>query len=510
MKKKLIHLWLNISHSGIQQQMDELAKNRIILTNRLAMIIGLFFLPVIIFDAKVVLKLSVVTYIFEVIILSAYFLVPLINRIGFTEFSKFFVLIVLLTGVSVLGGMASDLTPANIAANRLVVFTLISFPFLLFESRQRSAIFWSVLLVVITFFLIEPIFRELSLNLPIDKKVKGLNNNYFTPIFCIAVLISILMASKRLDVGTVLKLLKEARKQNEVLQLQQEQLQEFNENLEHLVDQRTNELQTKTMELEQAYNQITDSVYYAKRIQHAVLSDPQEIISNFKDAFIFFKPKDIVSGDFYWFAEVKDANNSRSLILAAVDCTGHGVPGAFMTIMANDFLNEIVNTQKVTMPDRILYELDQKLIDTLRKQSPEEEVNDGLDIAIITLDIEKNQLYFAGAKNPLYWVQNGEIKQIAGSKFPIGGSTQYSYKFFELKKINIQTGDSFYLASDGFQDQFGGEKGKKYLKSRFRELLHKLSGQPMATQATTLEETLVQWQGIEQQTDDILVIGLKV
>jgi len=508
MKQRFIGFWRLISHQGVTDTMGDLEKNRVILTNRLGTIIGVLFLPVIIFDAEVVLKLSATTYILEVLILSACFLVPVINGLGWTEFSKFFMLIVLLTAVSVLGGMASDLTPANIAANRLVVFTLISFPFLLFENRQRTAIAGSVLLVVVTFFLIDPIFHELSLNLPIDKKMKGLNNNYFTPMFCMAVLIFILMGSKQLDVGTVLNLLKEARTKNNVLQQQQVQLKEFNENLENLVDERTSELQTKTVELEQAYNQITDSVYYAKRIQQAVLTDPPDLIRNFQEAFVFFKPKDIVSGDFYWFAETSDPN--KQLILAVADCTGHGVPGAFMTIMANDFLNEIVNSQKITTPDRILYELDQKLIDTLRKQSPSSDVHDGLDITIVRLDTTNKRICFAGAKNPLYYVRQGEIKQLPGSKFPIGGSTQYSYKFFELQELTVEPGDVFYLASDGFQDQFGGDLGKKFLKSRFRDLLQDISHLPLSAQEQQLNATLEQWQGLESQTDDILVVGFRV
>ena len=197
-------------------------------------------------------------------------------------------------------------------------------------------------------------------------------------------------------------------------------------------------------------------------------------------------------------------------MLAVADCTGHGVPGAFMTIMANDFLNEIINSQKITAPDRILYELDQKLIDTLRKQSPDSEVNDGLDIAIVMIDEAKQRICFAGAKNPLYYVRDGEINQLPGSKFPIGGSTQYTYKFFELHNLTFQPGDVFYLTSDGFQDQFGGDLGKKFFKSRFRELLLSISPLPMQQQEQKLNKTLEQWQGLEAQTDDILVVGFKV
>ena len=295
MKQRLIRFWANISNNGVTENMDDLAKNRIILTNRLVTVIGILYLPVIIFDAEVVLKTSVITYLLEVVFMVGCFAVLFINRLGYTELSKLMVLILALTWVVVLGGMASDLTPANIAANKLLTFTLISFPFLLFESRQRFAILGSVLLVVIAFFLIDEVYPLLSLNLPLDENMKGLNNRFILPLFCIAVLIVILMSSKQLDVGTVLNLLKDARSKNVVLQEQKVQLKEFNENLENLVDERTSELQTKTLELEHAYNQITDSVYYAKRIQQAVLTDPPDLIQNFKEAFVFFKPKDVSS-----------------------------------------------------------------------------------------------------------------------------------------------------------------------------------------------------------------------
>jgi serine phosphatase RsbU (regulator of sigma subunit) len=298
--------------------------------------------------------------------------------------------------------------------------------------------------------------------------------------------------------------------------------------LEKRVEQRTAEITMQNVALEKQKNEIakqaqiiekkneniTASINYASRIQQAILGSREAITSNFKNSFILLKPKDIVSGDFYWYTEVRRAGSERGeserrtvyfKIIAAADCTGHGIPGAFMTVLGNALLDEIINENRVTNPARILSILDRKLLMKLQKHG----VNDGMDISMLIFDEEEKTVFFAGANNPLYYVSDGQMFQIKGSKFPIGSSQYRTKKKFDLHKIQYKEGDIFYLFSDGFQDQFGGEEGKKYYTKRFRELLHVISHLPVNEQQKILEQELEIWRGSSPQTDDILVIGIR-
>ncbi|MEM6298556.1 MAG: SpoIIE family protein phosphatase [Bacteroidota bacterium] len=250
----------------------------------------------------------------------------------------------------------------------------------------------------------------------------------------------------------------------------------------------------------------------------------------FEDAFIYFAPRDIVSGDFYWFAEVKSHKEmmlkpnpdgeedyriapSKRIIVAA-DCTGHGVPGAFMTVMGNDFLDEIVNAQSITRPDRILERLDKRIKERLhgvRGTHGSGSVRDGMDMSILVVDEKRKQIQFAGAKNPLCRVRDGKMEVIKGSPYPLGSLPfKNRPKIFQMHTLDMKKGDIFYLYSDGFQDQFGGKKNRKYLSKRFRQFLYENSSLPMKVQKAALIHELKEWQGDRQQTDDILVVGVKV
>lgn len=284
------------------------------------------------------------------------------------------------------------------------------------------------------------------------------------------------------------------------------------------------QLAEQSQKLAKQNKNITDSINYASRIQRALLTRKQKIIDRFKEAFILYLPKDIVSGDFYWYSEIDnrygygDYNQGQpqkkpKKVLIAADCTGHGVPGALMTIIGNNILDGVVNKQRITEPDEILYELDSQLVETLQSNSETEDdaiVNDGMDISVMVIDENRNRLHFAAAKNPLLYVRDGEIHQIRGSKFPIGSNTQYKLqKVFEKHTIDIKPGDVYYMISDGFQDQFGGENGKKYLTKRFRKFLLSISHLPMEEQKHRLNKEIAEWKGSTPQTDDILIVGVK-
>ncbi len=253
--------------------------------------------------------------------------------------------------------------------------------------------------------------------------------------------------------------------------------------------------------------EITDSIQYAQRIQEAVLPDKKIFTEDIEDYFIYFRPKDIVSGDFYWMTKVDD-----KLIVTAADCTGHGVPGAFMSMLGLTFLNEIVNKDKILVAGKILDRLRNKVIDSLHQK--DRETKDGMDMAISIIDTEKQEIQFAGAYNPLYFIPavkdgNYEINKIPADRMPIGIHLKMDDDFTN-HVIKYNKGDSIYLFSDGYMDQFGGDEGRKLKSRKFQELLLKIQSKSMTEQKEILDQFLNKWKGDLDQLDDIIIIGMKL
>ncbi|MDX2304315.1 MAG: SpoIIE family protein phosphatase [Microscillaceae bacterium] len=284
-----------------------------------------------------------------------------------------------------------------------------------------------------------------------------------------------------------------------------EKVEEINQQNEEIRTQRDN-IADKNQQIEKAYQQIRSSIYSAERIQSAILDKPREILRHFEDGFIYFAPRDIVSGDFYWHTQ-----KGGEIIIAAVDCTGHGVPGAFMTMLGNSLLNQLVIENHLTEPSEILEKLDEKVRETLHQQE-RESGGDGMDMTILNYNKYENKITFAGAKNPLYYIKNQVFHQIKGTNMPVGGSHAKKKHKFESHVIPLEGGEIFYMQSDGYQDQFGGtgEYGKKFMKTQYKNLLSEICHLPMQEQSKILQETLSLWKSKYSQTDDILVIGLKV
>ncbi len=276
------------------------------------------------------------------------------------------------------------------------------------------------------------------------------------------------------------------------------------------VQERTAEVTRQKEQIEKKNRNITNSINYAKRIQHAVLPHIEQLNSSVNDYFIMFKPRDIVSGDFYWFAHL----GNRTVVVAA-DCTGHGVPGAFMSMAGCTYLNQIVHLQGVTAPDKILYHLNQNIKKEFKQENKEN--RDGMDVAICVIDKEKQIIEFAGAKNPLIYIQDGEIYEIDGDKLPVGGTLNDRQRTYTKHIVSYASSTHspsfFYMFSDGYQDQFGGENGRKFMKKRLKEMLLNvtLEQQQMRKQKEVLERTMTEWMGGEHsQIDDILVVGFKL
>ncbi len=273
-----------------------------------------------------------------------------------------------------------------------------------------------------------------------------------------------------------------------------------------LLSEKSKIIEENAQQLTEQNNNITASITYAKRIQEAILPRLETISQAVPSSFIFFKPRDIVSGDFYWFANLKELTGQDAIILAAVDCTGHGVPGAFMSMIGNTFLNQIVNENRVFMPDEILNQLDLNIQKALKQDNNQNW--DGMDMSLVHFNRDTKTLYYAGAKNPLCYIKDGKLNIIKANNFPVGGFYRED-KFFKYHKIPLNGSEVFYLFSDGFQDQFGGEKNKKFTVTRFHKLLLEIHKLPFYLQKEKLEEALLYWQGKEEQIDDVLVIGFR-
>ena len=269
-------------------------------------------------------------------------------------------------------------------------------------------------------------------------------------------------------------------------------------NLEQKVTERTLALSKANEELAVRNKDITDSIKYAKRIQFAIL--PPEI--PFNNTFVFFKPKDIVSGDFFWLISHKGKE-----FIAAVDCTGHGVPGAFMSFIGYTSLNKIVIEQNIHEPAEILNHLNEEVASTLH-QKGEDIVNDGMDIALVCFDPKNKQLQYAGAFNPLWLIRDGEILETKANRFAIGRSTGIENRFTN-HIVEIKDNDVIYLFTDGYSDQFGGEEGKKFKTGNFKDLILSFQQQSLDVQRDLLEKTIDGWRGGHEQIDDMLIIGRK-
>lgn len=281
--------------------------------------------------------------------------------------------------------------------------------------------------------------------------------------------------------------------------------------LEQIVKERTEEVVKQKEEIEQQRDEIadknrsiTDSIEYASRIQTAVLPSDEFANEILPEHFILFRPRDIVSGDFYWMTK-KD----NLLVVIAADCTGHGVPGAFMSMLGVSFLNEIVNRHDVSSAGAILTQLRADVKKTLGQEGKEGEAKDGMDIALCIVDLGKMKMQYAGAYNPLYLYRNNELVEVKADRMPIGIYIKEKESFTN-NELDLQKGDVFYIFSDGYQDQFGGEDGSKFKTKNFKQLLLEIHQKPMAEQREILDKRIDEWRGSWEQVDDIIILGVRV
>ena len=273
--------------------------------------------------------------------------------------------------------------------------------------------------------------------------------------------------------------------------------------LEEKVQERTVEVVKQKEIIEEKNKDINDSITYAQRIQHAILPSREEINSAFPQSLLLFKPKDIVSGDFYFFHQT-----GSSVFIAAADCTGHGVPGALMSMVGSEQLNDAVS--KSTEPSEILQLLNKGIKSSLRQTDSDDSTRDGMDIAFCSVDLQKRRVQYAGANRPLWIIRKGaaELEEIKATKHAIGGLTQDGQEF-ETHEFNFNKGDTFYITTDGYADQFS-ELDKKLTTKKFKQLLLQLREHTMQEQESRLSEFMESWRGRTEQIDDVLVIGIRL
>jgi serine phosphatase RsbU (regulator of sigma subunit) len=264
------------------------------------------------------------------------------------------------------------------------------------------------------------------------------------------------------------------------------------------------EFEKRKLIAEEKNKNITDSINYAKRIQLAKLPRKEEIYASLPQSFILFKPKDIVSGDFYFFHKT-----NQSVFIVAADCTGHGVPGAFMSMIGSEKLADAVAHNSDT--SEILKHLNKGIKNSLHQSNSDESTRDGMDVAICSIDTEQHIVRYAGANRPLWIIrkEHAVVEEIKGTRKAIGGFTEDD-QHFDSHELKLQAGDTFYIATDGYADQFGGESGKKLMTKKFKEILLDIQDKPMQEQKKHLNKFIENWKAEAEQVDDILVIGVRL
>lgn len=267
------------------------------------------------------------------------------------------------------------------------------------------------------------------------------------------------------------------------------------------------EILKQKLEIEEKNLNITESIRYAHNIQGSILPPDALIKTALPDSFIYFKPRDVVSGDFYWFHELINETESK-VVIAAIDCTGHGVPGALMSMIGNGLLNDIVKVRHILDPGSILNELHKGVRVALNQE--QNGIRDGMDMALCVIDRKRGKLEFAGAMNSIFYIQNNALNEIKGNRKSIGGTQSEEARIFSTNIIELKTTTCFYICSDGYYHQFGGELYKKFSSKKFKELLMEIHSLPMPDQKNAIQNTMADWIGENHQMDDMLVIGVRI
>ncbi|MGZ3933275.1 MAG: PP2C family protein-serine/threonine phosphatase, partial [Bacteroidia bacterium] len=303
-----------------------------------------------------------------------------------------------------------------------------------------------------------------------------------------------------------------------IIKLNSQRLIALNKKLERTIEERTQTITQQKAEIEHKNQEITDSINYAQKIQIALMASMRLLDKNLKtsgaavspkDYFLLYNPKDIVSGDFYWATEIT-ISGEKYFIVVIADCTGHGVPGAFMSLLCIGFLNEITREKQIVDPGKIFDELRSRIILTLNPDGSETERKDGMDAVLLGFNASSNTMSYAAANNSFYVIRNNELTVLKADKMPVGKYSEEIAKPFSTQQFSLQKGDVIYAFTDGYADQFGGPKGKKFKYKQLEEVLLEIHKMDAATQKQILNTRFLDWKNTQEQVDDVLVIGIQL
>jgi serine phosphatase RsbU (regulator of sigma subunit) len=269
-------------------------------------------------------------------------------------------------------------------------------------------------------------------------------------------------------------------------------------------------IEQSSKKIELQHEEISKSIRYAERIQQAILPSKELVDSLFPNNFIMYRPKDVLSGDFYWVSEVITNKKEKFCLASVADCTGHGIPGALMSLIGNNFLRLCEKEESVNSPAEALDFINKGLFKTLRQDATNATINDGMDISFIAIDYNTMKLYFSGAKSIIFVSKKGKITKYKGDSHPVGAFVSDKIMGFKNQEIDIEKGDLIYLVTDGYLDQFGGTQNRKFMVKQFMQVLSKINKDPMEDQLLYLEQTFLDWKRHYDQTDDVCVMGIRV
>ena len=491
---KLVNVWKSISHAGLNDTMSMSEQKKLILTNQSSILLFLFLTIYIVIYNIANEKFTPLI----LLLVWSILLVPYRNKHGYYRFTSFMISIMFPVNIIIFSSLLKYQFHSRVdiiyyIVPRLFILGGLVTPLILIDHKRKYAL-W--IAIVINFLCL--LFYDIASNLfGVGFNSVEISHGKYSLLNIYIILPYLLMLA-----GLVF-------------------LQNINTRYEEKVNELMLDLQDKNTELknqkdyiEKIHNEITDSINYAERIQNAALPDPSFLSEHFSDSFILFLPRDIVSGDFYWFTKVGD-----TILVTVADCTGHGVPGGFMSMLGISSLREIVDKGNITDPSQILGKLRKEIISTLN-QNVNKEHRDGLDISLFSLSISSQEsssrtvydFKWAGANNPCWIIREGEFIELKANKMPIG--IHETMGDFTVHNTLLYSGDIIYMASDGFKDQFGGPKSKKFMAQRLIETLQTNADRPMNEQQKVLMDTLYNWMNayeeIHDQVDDITVLGVKL
>lgn len=491
---------------GVSEKQSSIENRRTIVCNQLAFTAYLVPMPFFILNIS-----EAFTPLFFIGFWISVTLVLFLNRAGWIRTARALFVLSITNVFYWLGVMMDSKWPELKGGFLVDQIAFYSFPLILFSLKtDRWLILAFMLIGAVQLALFYPLDASIDLlfsKIPYEAEAAQTNLQYAVGLLVLTLSFGFYQRIARQAEEKAGALLAETQEQNRMLQTQEEEIRQAADELQSTNDQLNDTLkqvQEQRNELGRKNEDILESINYARRIQTAILPPSHLLETHLKDHFVFYRPRDIVSGDFYWLHAGQDR-----IYVAVVDCTGHGVPGAFMSVLAYSLLNQVVQELPEAGPDQVIAEMDSRVRISLRQQD-RNSGHDGMDLALCVLNARTGVLEFAGAGRPLLVLRNGELMEWSGDKLPVGGA-QHESKLFTKHDVALQNGDRLFLYTDGITDQFGVDQGRrrKFSPRRLKEWLVERHDMPMGSMGVSFEALMDNWMGQEEQIDDFSLLAFE-